>query len=145
MGIDRALSTSSRLGVQASTETVEFDSDNQTDFDRNEAYLNYEYSSGERHGLTVKAGYTWLASDAGDRSAPLLEVLLSRQLSPSVEVQLELASQFSDAGVEFAVGVVRRLGLVAVVFVVVEHAIEIRVFAVEQVVRRAIEQREFFH
>ena len=104
VGIDRALSTSSRLGVQASTETVEFDSDNQTDFDRNEAYLNYEYSSGERHGLTVKAGYTWLASDAGDRSAPLLEVLLSRQLSPSLELQLELASEFSDAGVDFAAG-----------------------------------------
>ncbi len=103
-GIDRALSTSSRLGVQASTETVDFDSDTQMDFDRNEAYLNYEYSSGERHGLTVKAGYTWLTSDVGDRSAPLLEVLLSRQLSPSLELQLELASEFSDAGVDFAAG-----------------------------------------
>jgi hypothetical protein len=104
VGIDRALSPSSRLGVQASTETVEFDSVLQDDFDRNEAYVNYEYSRGEQHGLTVKAGYTWLQSDAGDRSAPLFELLLSRQLSPSVDLQLELANQFSDAGVEFAAG-----------------------------------------
>jgi hypothetical protein len=104
VGIDRAVSSSSRLGVQASMETVDFDSILQQDFDRNEAYFQYEYSRGEQHGLTVKAGYTWLSSDTGDQSAPLLEVLLSRQLSPSVALQLELANKFSDAGVDFAAG-----------------------------------------
>ena len=48
VGIDRAVSSSSRLGVQASTETVEFDSSLQQDFDRNEAYVHYEYSRGTR-------------------------------------------------------------------------------------------------
>ncbi len=84
VGIDRAVSSSSRLGVQASTETVDFDSDLQTDFDRHEAYVRYEFSRGQQPELTVNAGYTWLTSDVDDRSAPLLEVLLSRQLSPSV-------------------------------------------------------------
>ena len=66
---------------------------------------DYEYLQwGSGTGLTVNAGYTWLSSDAGDRSAPLLEVLLSRQLSSSLELQLELASRFSDAGVDFAAG-----------------------------------------
>ena len=104
VGIDRAVSSSSRLGVQASAETVEFDSDLQQDFDRNAVYVNYEYARGEQVGLILNAGYTWLSSDAGDGSAPFLELLLSRQLSANVNLQLELASQFSDAGVRFAAG-----------------------------------------
>ncbi len=52
----------------------------------------------------MNAGYTWLDGDAGDDSAPLIEVLYSKDLSPSVRVGLELASRFSDAGVEFAAG-----------------------------------------
>jgi hypothetical protein len=108
-GIDRAVSSKSRLGVQVSSETVDFDSPLQSDFDRQEAYIRYEVSRDQQtgglpSGLTVNAGYTWLDGDAGDDSAPLIEVLYSKDLSSSVRMGLELASRFSDAGLEFAAG-----------------------------------------
>ena len=79
VGVDRPCRSSSRLGVQASTEAVDFDSVLQADFDRHEAYAHYEFSRGQgQPELTVNAGYTWLSGDAGDHSAPLLEVQLSR-------------------------------------------------------------------
>jgi hypothetical protein len=108
-GIDRAVSSKSRLGVQVSSESVDFDSALQSDFDRQEVYARYEFSRDQQtgglpSGLTVNAGYTWLDGDAGDDSAPLIEVLYSKGLSSSVRVGLELASRFSDAGLEFAAG-----------------------------------------
>ncbi len=108
-GIDRAVSSTSRLGLQVSSESVDFDSALQSDFDRQEAYARYEFSRDQQtdglpSGLTVNAGYTWLDGDAGDDSAPLIEVLYSKALSSSVRVGLELASRFSDAGLEFAAG-----------------------------------------
>ena len=108
-GIDRAVSSKSRLGVQVSSESVDFDSTLQSDFDRQEVYARYEFSRDQQtdglpSGLTVNAGYTWLDGDAGDDSAPLIEVLYSKALSSSVRVGLELASRFSDAGLEFAAG-----------------------------------------
>jgi len=108
-GIDRAISSTSRLGVQASSGSVDFDSDLQADFDQHEVYVRYEFSrnqeaSGPPSGLTVNAGYTWIDGDAGDSSAPLIEVLYSKALSSSIRVGLELASRFSDAGLEFAAG-----------------------------------------
>jgi hypothetical protein len=108
-GIDRAVSSRSRLGVQVSSESVDFDSALQSDFDRQAVYARYEFShdqqtSGPPSGLTVNAGYTWLDGDAGDDSAPLLEVSYSKALSSSIRVGLELASRFSDAGLEFAIG-----------------------------------------
>lgn len=108
-GIDRAVSSTSRFGLQVSSESVDFDSALQSDFDRQEAYARYEFSRDQQtdglpSGLTVNAGYTWLDGDAGDDSAPLIEVLYSKALSSSVRVGLELASRFSDAGLEFAAG-----------------------------------------
>ncbi len=104
VGIDRAVTSSTRLGVEGSTESVDYESAVQPDFDRSEAYVRYEYTRDEEYGLTVNAGCTWQSSDADDRSAPLLEVLLSRPLSTNVDLQLEFFSRFSDAGVDFAAG-----------------------------------------
>jgi hypothetical protein len=108
-GIDRAVSSKSRMGIQMSSESVDFDSALQSDFDRQEVYARYEFSRDQQtgglpSGLTVNAGYTWLDGDAGEDSAPLIEVLYSKDLSSSVRVGLELASRFSDAGLEFAAG-----------------------------------------
>ncbi|MEI2787978.1 MAG: hypothetical protein V9E93_03745 [Steroidobacteraceae bacterium] len=49
--------------MQASTEAVDYDSELQPDFDRNEAYVRYEFSRGALPELTVNAGYTWLSSE----------------------------------------------------------------------------------
>ena len=76
VGIERAVASSTRLGMEVSTESVDYDSVLQSDFDRSEAYVRYQYSRDEQHELTVNAGYTWQSSDADDRSAPLLELLL---------------------------------------------------------------------
>jgi hypothetical protein len=97
VGIDRAVASFTRLGMEVSTESVEYDSLLQPDFDRSEAYVRYQYARDEEHGLTVNAGYTWQSSDEDDSSAPLLEVLFSRPLSASIDLQLELFSRFSDA------------------------------------------------
>lgn len=108
-GIDRAVSSKSRIGVQASSESVDFDSAQQVDFDRHEVYVRYEFTlvqQAERlpSGLSVNAGYTWLEGDAGDHSAPLFEVTYSKAVGSSVRLGLDLASRFSDAGLEFAAG-----------------------------------------
>ena len=104
VGIDRAVASLAHVGVEVSTESVDFDSVLQPDFDRSEAYVRYQYSGDDEHGLTVNAGYTWLSSDADDRSAPFLRVLLFRPLSASIDLQLELFSGFSDASTDFVAG-----------------------------------------
>jgi hypothetical protein len=108
-GVDRAISSSSRLGVQVVSESVDFDSQLQSDFDRRAAYAHYELSRGQSTGmpsaeLTLNVGYTWLEADSGDDSAPLIEVVYSQAISSSIRVGLELANRFSDAGLEFAAG-----------------------------------------
>ncbi len=103
VGIDRAVTSSSRLGVQASAETLDYDSD-LLDVDRNEAYLRYEFTRGTEPELVVNAGYTWLSTDTADQSAPLLELQLLRPLTASLKFQLEIVSRFSDAGRGFAAG-----------------------------------------
>ena len=118
-GVDRAVSSASRLGVQATTETVGFDSTLQPDFDRQQAYVRYKFGRQQQSDgrqlteqqledrqseLTVNVGYTWLTSDVSDRSEPLVEVEYFRSLSPSVNLRLEFARRFADAGVEFAAG-----------------------------------------
>jgi len=108
-GVDRAVSSSSRLGVQVVSESVDFDSQLQSDFDRRAAYARFEFSRGQSTGtlpagLTLNVGYTWLEADSGDDSAPLFEVVYSQAVSSSIRVGLELANRFSDAGLEFADG-----------------------------------------
>ena len=108
-GVDRAVSSSSRLGMRVNSESVDFDSALQSDFDRHEAYVTYEFSREQRQGerqssVTMNAGYTWLAVGDNDSSLPLLELSLTRAISPSLSVGLGLASRFSDAGLEFAAG-----------------------------------------
>ena len=123
-GIDRSLSRWARLGAQANAESVDFESDLRPDFERQEAYVNYEFSRahqseqqsesigssehpffGEQQAeLIVSVGYAWLSSDSSDSSAPLLRVNLARSLSPRFNLRLELANDFSDAGTEFAAG-----------------------------------------
>ncbi len=104
VGIERAVTSSTSLGVEGSTESVDYDSVDQPDFDRSEVYVRYDYARDEEHGLKVNAGYTWQSSDVGDRSAPLIEILLSQPLSASIDLQLDLFNRFSDAGVDFAAG-----------------------------------------
>lgn len=108
-GIDRALSPSSRIGVQGRTETVDYDAEALADFDRHATYLTYEFArdttlSAETSGLTLHAGYTWLEGGTGDRSAPLFELEYSRPLTSSIQFGLELAIGFSDAALDFAGG-----------------------------------------
>jgi hypothetical protein len=118
--IDRYLSRWSLLGLHFSAESVDFDSVFQPDFDRQEAYIRYEYSRAgpsesrdisedpfseeQQAELRISVGYTTLSSDAGDYSAPLLRLRLSQSLSPRFNLRLELASQFSDAGTAFGTG-----------------------------------------
>jgi hypothetical protein len=64
VGIERAVASSTRLGMEVSTESVDYDSVLQSDFDRSEAYVRYQYSRDEQHELTVNAGYTWQSSGA---------------------------------------------------------------------------------
>lgn len=128
-GIDRALSPNTQLGLRLRSESVDYDSELQSDFNRHEAYVSYQYSreqqqpSGftrssslvtsaragrsaravaQQSGVAVNAGYTWLTGDIESSSLPFLEAALSRQLSPSLTVGLALASRFYDAGVGFA-------------------------------------------
>jgi hypothetical protein len=108
-GVDRAVSSSSRLGIQVASESVDVESESEPDFDRLAAYARYELRREQSTGappfeLTVNAGYAWLESDFGDDSAPFFEVVYSQALSTSVRVGLQLTNRFSDASLEFAAG-----------------------------------------
>ena len=81
-GFDRALSANARLGLQASTESVDYDSALQQDFDRQQAFFRYELQRGTQPVFSVNVGYTRLEPDGVDStSAPLFELEMSHELS----------------------------------------------------------------
>lgn len=105
-GIDRAISSSSQLGLGLNSVWVDYDAAAvlQADYDRHEAFASYEFTGEQETAFGVNAGYTWLSRDADDSSAPFLEVSLSRSVSPSTTLRLNLANRFSDPGDQFAAG-----------------------------------------
>jgi hypothetical protein len=98
LAVAREPSQRSEIALNGVTEKVDFDEPGSGDYDRKNAFLSYRLD-GARTDLNTEFGYTWLEPDDGDRSGGLLaNISLTRDLSSSSTLHLEVGTQFTDAG-----------------------------------------------
>lgn len=96
----RQLSASSEVAFNVVEEGVDFDAPASTDYDRRNAFLSYQLD-GARTDISAEAGYTWQERDdpgSEDTGGSLLNLSVSRELSASSTVHLQLGTQLTDAG-----------------------------------------------
>jgi hypothetical protein len=112
LAIGRELSTSSSFSLNVDAEQIRFDNTTQTstvdgltfppnsDYDRREAYLRYD-AKGARTTLAINLGVTETDETGGWHSKPLLELDLSRHLTPYTTLTLSAGQQLTDAAEGF--------------------------------------------
>lgn len=95
----RRASPRSELSLNGITESIDFDSDLNTDYDRKSAFVSWRLDA-SRTLLTTEVGYTWLDRDGGDETSgsALVNVVVTRDLSASSQLLLTLSSQLGDTG-----------------------------------------------
>lgn len=97
LALGRELSQRSEVALNAVSESVEFEDLLNQDFDLHHVFLSYQIE-GSRTELSTELGYTWLEHDAGEETGgALVNVAVSRDMSPSSTVRLEVGTQFTDA------------------------------------------------
>jgi len=100
--VARNLSNVSKASINLVREKVEFDdSVHFANYDHSEAYLSYNIDSA-RTTLSVNGGITEIDSQDDTNDTWLARVDLSRKVSASTTVGIELGHDFSDAGDAFA-------------------------------------------
>ena len=112
LAIGRELSANSSLSLNVDAEQIRFDNTTQTtsvngltfppnsDFDRREAYVRYE-ARGARTTLAVNLGASETDETTGWHSKPLLELDLSRRLTPYTNLTLSAGQELTDAAEGF--------------------------------------------
>lgn len=101
VALQRNLSDASVISLNATTEQVRFDDENQyPDFDRNEAYLGYTLNV-SRTDLTLEGGATEIRQDSATNDDWLGRLKISRKASAALTVGAELGHEFADAGNTF--------------------------------------------
>lgn len=92
------LSQRSSAGLNALRERIDLDAETSRDYDRDSAFLSYTLA-GARTDIALDLGYTWLEpSDGEETSGLLVDLSISRDISESSTLHLEVGSHFSDAG-----------------------------------------------
>lgn len=85
------------FALNAVTESVTFDNELNTDYDRDSAYLSYE-REGARTEISAEVGYTWLEDENGVKSSdPRFLLDVRRELSTSSMLALRLGTQLTDS------------------------------------------------
>ena len=99
LSLGRRASPRSEFTLNAVTETVEFDEDLNTDFDRDSAFIGWELDA-SRTSINAQLGYTWLEqeTDTDKEGSALVNVSIIREISASSVLQLTLGQQLGDAG-----------------------------------------------
>jgi hypothetical protein len=93
----RQPSTRSEISLNAFSEQVRFEEEFNNEYDRNSVYLGYS-AQGARTDITVEAGYTMLEMENGDeQDSPLLDVEVSRELSPGSTLALAFGTELTDS------------------------------------------------
>lgn len=112
LAIGRELSANSSLSLNVDAVQIRFDNTTQTtvvdgltfppntDFDRREAYLRYE-ARGARTALAVNLGVSETDETAGWHSKPLVELDVSRRLTPFTNLTLSAGQELTDAAEGF--------------------------------------------
>ena len=98
VALGRRPSARSELSLNAVTETVDFDDELNTDFDRDSVFVGWQLNA-SRTDIDANVGYTWLQRDGGDKEgSALISVFVTRDLSASAILRLTLNQQLGDAG-----------------------------------------------
>lgn len=99
LSVGRRSSERSELSLNGVTESVDFDSELNSDFDRKSAFIGYRLDAG-RTLISSQLGYTWLERDDSDDTSgsALVNISVTRELSVSSTLSLALNSQLGDAG-----------------------------------------------
>lgn len=98
VAVGRRASPRSELSLNAVTESVDFDQEFNTDFDRDSVFLGWNLDA-SRTVIDTQLGYTWLERDGGDKTGnALVDVVVTRDLSASSVLALTLGTQLGDAG-----------------------------------------------
>lgn len=97
LGLERRLSERSSLSVNATAERVEYDNEVlNSNYDRQSGYVALQ-SEGARTTLAVQAGYTALHDFGDTTDGPLLDVRLTRQMSPRTTLTLNAGTALTDS------------------------------------------------
>jgi hypothetical protein len=96
------LSPSSSVSLNVDSERVLFDNTVvNTDFDHSSAFVRYE-AQGARTTLTANLGATEINQEGATTSAPLVELGLTRTLSPAAKVALSAGRELTDPAASFS-------------------------------------------
>lgn len=96
----RQPSEASEISLNGYFEQVEFDDTPESNYDRKSVYLGYQIQ-GSRTDLTAELGYTEVTPENGlseGDEAPLVSLVLNRELSSSSFLMLRAGTQLTDAG-----------------------------------------------
>lgn len=97
VAVGRRASPRSELSLNAVTESVDFDRDLATDFDRDSVFVGWELDA-SRTTINAQVGYTWLQRDGDEENGnALLNLVVTRDISASSVLALTLGSQLGDA------------------------------------------------
>lgn len=92
------LSQRSSTALSAVREQIDLDAAGSPDYDRDSAFVSYTLT-GARTDIALDLGYTWVDPSDGEETGGLLaDLSISRDLSESSTLRLEIGSHFSDAG-----------------------------------------------
>ena len=98
VAVGRRPSARSELSLNAVTESIDFDNELNTDFDRDSVFVGWELNA-SRTTIDANVGYTWLERDGSDKEgSALISLFVARDLSPTSQLRLTLSQQFGDAG-----------------------------------------------
>lgn len=106
LGLVRALSSRSSLGLNGTFERIEFDDSTSvidSDYDRVSGYASFRVQ-GARTEAEFRGGYTKVDGASRSYDAPLLGLSLTRQLGARSTVELNAGTNLTDAADEFARG-----------------------------------------
>ena len=97
LAVGRRSGEGKELTLNGVHEEVNFDDEINTDFDRQSLFLSYVLDA-PRTDINLEAGYTWLEPVTGEKSDdPLFNLSITRDLTTSSTLQLELATQLTDS------------------------------------------------
>lgn len=97
LGIERQISSSKAVSLNAGADQVAYDSDLYTDFDSNRVYLRFE-TEAARTSLGISAGWNEVKSDASSGDGLLLDFSVTRKISGFTSVSGAVGTKYSDAG-----------------------------------------------
>lgn len=109
IALARRLGGRNQIALNAMAEKVEFDDVLAEDFERQQAYLSLQVEA-SRTDIRTQLGYTWLDLEDRRTGGALINIFLSRRLTPSSSIELEFGSRYSDAGEAMRADAVRISG-----------------------------------